>query len=149
MEFKAQNKLSKSTLLLGGVITITIGIAHVFMPTFGYDSQIPNAMEANISDHFYYLATYAICGFLLALGLISVYFSKLKSVKDSFVVSVLLTILWISRSVLEYFYPVEVSLFFLKSPHNVLFATILFISFLYLVGTLSFFGVNKSQKKVE
>ncbi|WP_166964553.1 hypothetical protein [Yeosuana marina] len=149
MEFRAQNKFLSRALLIGGIFTMIIGVAHIFMPTFGYSPQIFNSMEANVRDHFYYLATYAICGFLLTLGLISIYFSKLKSIKDSFMVSALLTVLWISRLVLEYFYPVEVSLFFIKSPHKILFSAIAFIVITYLIGTLSFIKFNKPQKKVE
>ncbi len=63
--------MPKWGLRAGGLVVIAIGLAHFFLPTFGYDPAIPAAMDAGSGAHFFYLGTYAIGGFLIAFGIIS------------------------------------------------------------------------------
>jgi uncharacterized membrane protein len=134
-----------TALLTGGIFTSFIGIAHIFMPQQGYDSSIPLGMPPEIRDHFYYLATYAICAFLLTLGFISIYTSQIKYPRISFVICLALGVLWISRTVLEIKYPVHLHLFFLNNPSPVLLPVIAFIACTYSLGALSY--VIRRNKK--
>jgi hypothetical protein len=128
--------LLRGTLFIGGLLTAVIGIGHIFMPTLGYDSSVPLAMEPAVRDHFYYLGTYAICAFLLSFALISLYFSKLEFPKASLVVCSILAVFWIARAVLEFLYPVEIKIFFLQTPHSVLMSVIVFLAFIYSFSAL-------------
>lgn len=137
MENKEKFKALRFALLAGGVITLVIGVAHIFMPTVGYAQTIPEEMSKEVSDHFYYLGTYAICAFLLTLGSLSVYFSKLENTKNSLVLSFILALLWIVRTLLEIIYPVNLSLFILESPHVPLLTVMVFLSTIYSIGFIS------------
>jgi hypothetical protein len=133
------------TLLIGGIFTTIIGIAHIFMPALGYNSSVSSGMRPEIRDHFYYLATYAICAFLLTLGFISIYISQINYPRVSFVVCFALSVLWVGRMVLEWKYPVHLKLFFLEDPTMVLLPVITFIAGTYSLGVLSYVMRWKSQ----
>lgn len=128
----------KTPLLIGGSITLLIGIGHIFMPTMGYEETIPQAMQPVIRDHFYYLATYAICSFLLAFGLLSICFSRIKFSLHTIAFSWIMALVWIARVVLEFVYPVEVRIFMLGHPHEVLRGVIVVLTLLYLIPSVYF-----------
>jgi hypothetical protein len=128
----------KIALRIGGLFTLFIGIAHIFMPDLGYEPSVPLSMAPVIRDHFYYLATYAICGFLLTLGIISIYASKIKYIRVSLFICIVLSVLWIGRTILEIKYPVHVKLFFLDIPTVALLPVIMFIALTYSVGSLTY-----------
>lgn len=138
------DQILKSALLIGGIATMAIGIAHIFMPSLGYDSDVASSMSAEIRNHFYFLATYAICSFLLTLGFLSIYFSKLTYPDASFVVCAVLSVLWIARLMLELKYPVEVRLFVVDRPSTVLLPVIAAIAILYSVATVGY-AVRQKQ----
>lgn len=129
-------RLLRVALLVGGLLTAMIGIGHIFMPTAGYDSSVPLAMEPVIREHFYYLGTYAICAFLLSLAFLSIYFSRLEYPRASLVVCSVLAVLWVARTILEFLYPVEIRIFFLQKPHGVLLPVIAFLAFIYSISAL-------------
>jgi hypothetical protein len=136
MEFNEKPKSLQYALLAGGITTTMIGTAHIFMPTFGYADDIPKEMSKEVGNHFYYLGTYAICGFLLTLGGLSIYFSKLENMKNSLVVSLFLALLWSLRAILEVIYPVDIPIFMLKTPHIPLLSVIIFLAFSYSIGCI-------------
>src|SRR3569833_1120366 len=110
------NKILQTALLSGGILIVIIGIGHIFMPEIGYDRKVPASMDTEISDHFYYLGTYAICSFLLTIGSISIYTSRKNNPDFSFTICAILALLWIARFILEIIYPVHLKLFFLNNP---------------------------------
>lgn len=125
-------------MLTGGIITMIIGFGHIFMPTAGYEDTVIFSMAPAIRDHFYYLGTYAICIFLLALGFISIYFSRIELSIHTIIISSILAILWIGRTILEFIYPVEIKIFMLQKPHNALRIVISTLALLYSIT--SFYG---------
>jgi len=129
-------RLLRGALLIGGLLTAMIGIGHIFMPTVGYDSAVPQAMEPAIREHFYYLGTYAICAFLLSLAFLSIYFSRLEYPRASLVVGSVLAVLWVARAILELIYPVEIRIFFLKTPHGVILLVTVFLAFIYSISAI-------------
>jgi hypothetical protein len=130
-------KLLQISLRLGGVVTLSIGLAHLFFPRFGYDSAIPDGMPAAIRDHFYYLATYAIAAFLLSLGTISMLFSRLDHVPSAIAVACVLAVLWSGRFLLELAYPVEVGLFAVSRPSSLILPAIGVMALLYVLAVLA------------
>jgi hypothetical protein len=128
----------KIALRVGGIFTLVIGIAHIFMPDLGYEPSVAESMTPDIRDHFYYLATYAICTFLLTLGIISIYASKIKETRVALFICMLLGLLWIGRTILEIRYPVHVKLFFLDVPTVALLPVIAFIAFTYVTGSVAY-----------
>ena len=136
METKGNLKLLRLSLQLGGIITMCIGLAHIFMPEFGYSEDISSSMNLNTREHFYYLGTYAIAGFLLTLGGLSVYFSRTENTKNSAVVGLFLAVLWILRAILEFLYPVELPIFLLDAPHLALLPVITFLALSYSIGVV-------------
>ena len=127
-------KLLQMSLRLGGILTLAIGVAHLWFPGAGYARAIPDAMPAPVRDHFYYLATFAIATFLLSLGPISVLFSRLTHVPSASLVACVLATLWSARFALELLYPVEVSLFSVAHPSAVLLPVIGMTAALYLTS---------------
>lgn len=130
--------LLRGTLLIGGLLTAVIGIGHIFMPTAGYDSSVPQMMDSAVRDHFYYLGTYAICAFLLSFAFLSIYFSGLKYPQASLIVCSVLAVFWVVRAILEFLYPVEIRIFFLRTPHSVLLPVILLLAIAYSISALKY-----------
>ena len=134
MGYGIQNKITQYALLSGGILVSIIGVGHIFMPEFGYEKNIPASMDTEISNHFYYLGTYAICSFLLSLGIISIYLSR-KNYRDiSLTICSIWALLWTSRFILEIIYPVKLKLFFLTNPTQVLTPFIGLIALIYISG---------------
>ena len=132
------DRFLKVALLVGGILTTFIGVGHIFMPTHGYSSAIPSSMTSEMRDHFYYLATYAICAFLLTIGFLSIYFSQMDSPKISFVVCAVLSLLWVVRALLEFIYPVEIKIFFMDRPTVILLPVISTIAAIYTAAVINY-----------
>ena len=129
-------KLLQISLRLGGLVTLAIGLAHLLFPAAGYDRAIPDGMPPPVRAHFYYLATFAIAAFLLALGSISVLFSRLTHVPSAALIACILAALWTARFGLELLYPVDVSLFFLAHPSSLLLPVIGTLAALYAIPAI-------------
>jgi predicted anti-sigma-YlaC factor YlaD len=97
--------LVRGALLFGGAATAMIGVGHIFMPAAGYAPSIAQGMTPDVRDHFYFLGTYAICGFLLSFATLSLYFSAQRYGPASLVVCSVLAMFWSGRVVLELIYP--------------------------------------------
>jgi hypothetical protein len=132
-----QARFRSLALTVGGSITCIIGVAHIFMPTLGYDQSVPQAMAPAVRAHFYYLGTYAICGFLLSLGLLSLYFARFAETRHALVVCTVLAFFWTARTILEILYPVDLRLFVLASPHLALLVVITFLALTYTAATVA------------
>jgi hypothetical protein len=135
----------KPSLTIGGLITCLIGLAHVFLPSIGYDSTIPHSMPPAVSAHFYYLGTYAICAFLLSFGFLSLYFSRNAQAPHTLVVCSIFALFWASRTALEILYPVNLSLFFLTTPHVVLLPVIAFLALTYTVAAFAGWWIKRKD----
>jgi hypothetical protein len=129
-------KLLQISLRLGGIITLAIGLAHLFFPNAGYGREIADSMSPAIRDHFFFLATYAIAGFLLSLGAISVLFSRLGHLPSSITIACVLAALWLARLGMELAWPVEVPLFILQRPSSLILPTIGLMAALYVAAAL-------------
>jgi hypothetical protein len=106
------------------------------MPSIGYDSSLSLAVAPAVREHFYYLGTYAIYVFLLSLAFLSIYFSRFEYPLASLVVGSILAVLWVTRAILEFIFPVEFKIFFLQTPHSVLLAVIVFLAFIYSISAI-------------
>lgn len=126
-----------------------IGIGHIFMPSLGYEPEVPAGMTTVVRDHFYYLGTYAICLFLLAQGFVSIYASRVQHRDVSIVICTVFAIVWIGRMILEVIYPVRLRLFFLADPTAVLFPVICVIAFTYTIGSIAFFIQKRKPEHAE
>lgn len=136
----------KWSLLVGGLLCTLIGTGHIFMPTLGYSAHLVQNMPPEVSDHFYYLGTYAICSFLLGFGIISIYLSSVPFSTNTLVISFVLTMIWISRAMMEFIYPVELKIFMLDAPHSVLAVIITFLAILYSMAVICGYLLLKKQK---
>ena len=128
--------MSKWGLRAGGLVVIMIGLAHFLMPTFGYEPAVPAAMDMRASAHFFYLGTYAIGGFLIAFGAISLYTSKLADTRTAALFAGLMALMWGWRTVLEILYPVDLRLFILERPTVVLLPVLLALTFVYAASAV-------------
>ena len=132
-----RRQLLRPALAVGGLITGLIGIGHIFMPVFGYDGAVPLSMPPAERAHFYYLGTYAICGFLLSFAVLSLHFARSDQVRAARAVCAVLALFWTGRAILEVLYPVDLRLFVLASPHTVLLPVIGFLALTYAAGAIS------------
>lgn len=131
-------------LICSGCIILLIGVAHTIFPIYGYSDDVQDFFKQSppIADHFYYLATYAICSFLLFIGLVTVWigvsaeFAK-RNPKFITYYSVLSIILWTSRIALEIKYPVKLSLFGIHSPSLNLMIVLSLIVIGFILGLLT------------
>ena len=127
-------------LIFSGSIITLIGIGHLFFPTFGYSEDVQSYLRQSpqIADHFYYLATYAICSFLLFMGTTTIYMGSLKDsaqnpqfIRFFIIMSI---VLWSARLLMELKYPVKLSLFGISEPTNSLFIALSLIIIGFMVG---------------
>ena len=113
----AGEKAVARLLLIPGVPITIIGIAHIPLPLVGYDPTIASAMAESVRDHFYYLATWAICAFLLGMGALTIYFSQRGGTREATrVFAAVMLAVWLARLALEFLFPVRLSLYGVKDP---------------------------------
>lgn len=121
-------------LFFGGLIPFAIGVAHLFLPSYGFDRSVLDGFSAEIRNHFVYLSLYAIASFLLCFGFFSFYMSFRPVSEATAVFNLLMVLVWGTRTLLEVLYPVELALFQVQNPTgNILFTTSLATS-LYLAS---------------
>lgn len=104
-------------LRLGGGLILMIGMGHILMPSLGYGAEAISGWTPEAVDHFYYLATYFICGALLSLGALALLFSMRAPTWESASFVAVMTGLWALRLGLETLYPVDLPIYFLDRPH--------------------------------
>lgn len=121
--------------LIPGALILTIGIAHLFMPSIGYASHDLSAIPEPQRSHFVYLGTYAIGVFLLAMGGLTVYMALQTATKAATVFFGAMAAVWTGRWVLEFLFPVNLRLFFVDDPHAVLRVVIGVIAVAYCIVT--------------
>lgn len=129
--------LPRMAILVAGFMVLAIGIAHFFMPDFGYAGEDLNSVPQAQREHFVYLGTYAIGLFLVSLAVLTILAGKVRPTLQMTVFLGLMTAVWGGRLVLELLFPVTLPLFFLNNPHPVLAATILVIWLAYGIGFVS------------
>ncbi len=112
--------LYASGLAVGGCLMLMIGIGHLFLPTWGYDPALVASLGAPLADHFYYLATYALCAFFLTQGGLSLWLAWRPPSRTGLAVATALAIWWWGRLYLEGRYPVVVALFGIERPTSLL-----------------------------
>lgn len=136
-------------LLVSGSLIPLIGIGHIFFPVYGYDGTVQAFFRQSppIADHFYYLATWAICNFLLFMGITTIYIgwsAKLRIQSPGFIrfFCLLSAVLWLLRLLLELRYPVQLSLFGIAAPTNNL---IIVLSIIVAGFVLAWYQVRERQ----
>jgi FtsH-binding integral membrane protein len=86
------------------------------------------------------------CAFLLALGISSIYVSRLPYPRVVLFFSVLYSGVWVARAIMEIRYPVRLKLFFLNNPTSVLLPVISIIALIYLTATLA--SIKSQNQKI-
>jgi len=130
--------LPRVAIVGAGLMVLAIGIAHFFMPAFGYAGEDLSSVPQVQREHFVYLGTYAIGLFLVSFAILTIMAGKVRPTLQMTVFLGLMTIVWGGRLVLELLFPVTLPLFFLSNPHPVLAATILVIWLAYGIGFVAY-----------
>lgn len=139
-------------LICSGCIISVIGLAHTIFPTYGYSDEVQDFFKKSplMADHFFYLATYAICSFLLFIGAVTIYvgasieFGKNNSKFISYY-TVLSIALWSGRLLLEIKYPVRLSLFKISEPTNNLVIVLSLIVIGFTVGLFTNLKLSRAS----
>lgn len=134
------HRISARAMQGAGAIVACIGIAHLLLPTWGYDPAQIASMSPRAHAHFLDLGTYAIASFLLAFGALSIAYSRAPARLEARLFCRVMTVVWIARLALELRYPVDLSLFSVANPHPPLVAVLIGIVGLYTaaaIGTAS------------
>lgn len=124
---------------LGGWIVLLIGLGHVVMPKYGYKPDATEGWSPETIDHFYYLATYFICGVLVAVGVLSLVFSGRRPGRDCGLFAVAMAALFTFRLILEIRYPVALPIFALDKPHRLLLIPLSLTALGYLTAVFAAF----------
>jgi Mn2+/Fe2+ NRAMP family transporter len=104
----------------GGTIALVIGVAHFFLPTWGYDGALLETVPEAPRDHFVYLGTYAIGMFLLIAGIMSIHLAGVAATSTATLFALLQTAFWADRFILEVSFPSRLRIFFLSEPATAL-----------------------------
>ncbi len=124
-------------LWIGGGVIFMIGLGHIFMPGLGYPANVTDGWSAAALDHFYYLATYSICGFLLAIGALSFLHGAGVVTRLTAWFASIMSALWALRLMLEIKYPVAIPIYFVEQPHAPIVAAITIATFAYLASAIA------------
>ncbi|MBX2801746.1 MAG: hypothetical protein KTR31_28970 [Myxococcales bacterium] len=122
-------------LRLAGCVVLSIGAAHLVMPTWGYDSEVVGALAPEVKAHFHDLGTYAIGVFLIAFGALSLAFSRRPSAEGALFCAVMVAV-WSIRLLLELLFPVELALFRVPAPHAPLLGVVGTLCVLYALAAV-------------
>lgn len=139
--------LGRFGLRLGGLLVLVIGIAHVFLPTWGYSPQVTLGMSSAAKEHFYFLGTYAICSFLLAFGVLAIVHSKHVESNAAQAFACVMALVWTTRVMLELSYPVEVRLFVFDNPHPVLVFVLATIAMSFTLAAVSLSVSTRARRR--
>lgn len=104
-------KFARLFLVLAGLVPLAVGIMHLFLPSFGFDDAVLAQFTPASRSHFVDLALYAIAVFLLAFAFLTFYFAARVESSGAIVFSVVQSVVWVLRSILEVIFPVEIALF--------------------------------------
>ena len=113
------------------LLSLVIAVGHIVLPTYGYSSDITTSWSTEAKDHFFYLASYTIAAFLIALGILSFIYSLQRPSRPVAWFGTVLTLLWTVRLILEYQLPTNIKILFLESPHSILLLLLAIITLLY------------------
>lgn len=119
---------------VAGFLVLAIGLAHFVMPSLGYAPDALAAIPDAQRDHFVYLGTYAIGTFLVTFGILTLLSGHGQHGRLETAFFGLMVFVWGARLVLEFIYPVDLSLFFLDEPHLPLAGAVFVILLGYMAG---------------
>jgi hypothetical protein len=122
---------------LGGLSMVAVGIMHIFLPTFGYSPEVVARLGPALADHFYYLATYALCAFFLTQGAFSLWLAGRPPFLAGLMAAAALALWWWWRLILEVLYPVKVTLFGVEDPTRILIPAIMLAAAGYTLALVS------------
>lgn len=135
-------------MIIGGLIPLSIGIMHLFLPLHGFDSVITDAMDAKVRTHFVDLSLYAIAVFLIGFAFISLITGISPINRMSFAIALVMTFIWFMRSFLEILYPVELALFGMHDLSLKIFAVSSTAAILYFFSAIFFIKYIKDRDRL-
>ncbi len=112
------NSFYRIGLRIAGSLLFLISLGYLLLPSHGYSPDLTTNWSLETKDHFYYLATYMICTFVLTLSILSLIYSVQRPSRPIAWFTSISTVLWSVRLYLETQFPVNVKLFFFEHPHN-------------------------------
>ena len=132
-DVEKRNNWIKTILLIAGIIEIVAGLAHFTMPYFAYEARgfsFLNQDETNLIT----LCVFAVGILLIAFGTLTIFFAlKAETAKQLLYFYVIIkSLLWLGRIILEIFYPVKISLFFIESPSKAIMPLLIFECLLFV-----------------
>ena len=142
----SRDTFSRLGLRFAGIVVLLIGIAHFFFPTYGYDPSVPKSMDPALRAHFFYLGTYAIGGFLVAFGAMSLAVAGLRHMFVAGGFSAIMALVWGWRTVLEIRYPVDLKLFFIERPTIVLLPTFIGLTAIYAAAAVAILRTSRWEQ---
>lgn len=119
---------------LAGMIVLAIGLAHIFLPEFGYATADLVAVPDPQREHFVLLGTYAIASFLLTFAVMTLLADRNSTSVQTTIFLGLMTVVWGVRIALEIIYPVRLALFGISSPHPALLVVTAIVCGAYAIG---------------
>lgn len=128
------SKMIRLFLWLGGSVPFIIGVAHLFLPTWGFDPKVIGEFPPEVRAHFVDLSLYAIASFLLAFAALSFYFAMATITRATFVFNIIMFFVWGIRTILEILFPVELALFGVANPSVQILVVTTLTSVFYLLN---------------
>ncbi len=113
---KSPRNSAKTLLIVAAVVEIVVGLAHFGMPAFALKSP-GIAASAEIESDFLTLLLLCVGILLIAFGACTLLLLRESvAIQILFYYTVIKSVLWLARVIIEVVYPVEVPLFHLEQP---------------------------------
>lgn len=135
--------LESALLKLSGLLVMAIGIAHFFMPVFGYDAKDLAEVPYVQRNHFVNLGAYMIGSFLVSFAVMTFMVDIRKPNVKVLVFLGLMVFVWAWRVVLELIFPANLPLFLLTNDHIGLMVVLPIIWIGYLVAFVQTFRLSR------
>lgn len=130
-------KISKTLIIIGGVIELLIALMHFIWPLFMSKlSELNNVSEAIME--FIFLGTLAVGLCLIIFSFFSFYFSSTQQIKNksTWIFSLSQSIMWLIRLFFELLFPVKIDLFGIQNPSKLIVIGTAVISLVFLLPVL-------------
>jgi hypothetical protein len=122
-------------LLTAGVVEVVVGVSHFAMPYFAYHAKgftLLNQHEIN----FVTLCVFAVGILLIAFGAVTICFSFNTHNEMLLPYTIIQSILWLARIIIEILYPVKIGLFWIRQPTNVVISLLILEWLLFVLSAL-------------
>jgi amino acid transporter len=127
----------KKLLLLAGLLEILAGLSHFAMPSFVYQARgftLLNQDEINAVT----LCILAVGILLIAFGALTLLFSFRATIYGKIILpyAIIKAILWLVRIILEFLFPLKISLFHLTRPTTVIMPLLILECLLFVMTAM-------------